>query len=79
MSGRVYCPECGASHADPFDVLDGAQCGALISGDAWCKGRLTTEEVDAMWRECPAGCACPCHTDVEDPGEHTETCAWREP
>jgi len=37
------------------------------------------EEVDAMWRDCPSGCACPCHTDVDEPGEHTETCAWREP
>lgn len=22
------------------------------------------EEVEAMWRYCPSGCACPCHTDV---------------
>lgn len=29
MSGRVYCPECGASYADPFESLDVAQCGAL--------------------------------------------------
>lgn len=44
MSGRVYCPECGASYADPFELLDVAQCGARLSGAAWCKGRLTSAE-----------------------------------
>lgn len=44
MSGRVYCPECGASYADPFESLDVAQCGARLSGAAWCKGRLTSAE-----------------------------------
>lgn len=51
-------------------------CERCIAGEA-----LTSKlsEVNAMWRECSAGCACLCHSDVEDPGEHIETCAWREP
>lgn len=40
----MYCPECGASYADPFELLDVAQCGARLSGAAWCKGRLTSAE-----------------------------------
>jgi len=44
VSGRVYCSECGASYADPFEALAGAQCGVRLSGYEWCKGRLTTAE-----------------------------------
>lgn len=30
--------------------------------------------------ECGEHCACPCHTDVEDPGpEHLPTCAFADP
>lgn len=44
MSGRVYCPECGTSYANPYEVLDDAQCGVRLTGDTWCNGRLTSAE-----------------------------------
>ena len=40
----MYCPECGTSYANPYEVLDDAQCGVRLTSDTWCMGRLTSAE-----------------------------------
>lgn len=29
--------------------------------------------------DCPSTCACACHTEVDDPGEHLPECLWSDP
>jgi hypothetical protein len=39
-----------------------------------------TNEIETVPADCPATCACLCHTDVFDPGPtHLPTCLWSDP
>lgn len=39
-----------------------------------------TDEIETEPADCPATCACLCHTDVDDPGPtHLPTCLWADP